>query len=110
MYKGRVTEKSLERFLRQHSEEYQLSRVDETCFKGMLFSSFGRPGGGTQDSGRRGLGFRATTFLADWREQPQKPKLTHDFSKKTGITTGGGESECPERRLGQIALGNIDQR
>jgi len=75
MYKGRVTEKSLERFLRQHSEEYQLSRVDETWFKGMLFSSFGRPGGGTQDSGRRGLGFRATTFLADWREQPPKTKV-----------------------------------
>jgi len=39
---GRVTEKSLEKFLRLHPEEYQLSRVDEAWFKGMLFPSFGR--------------------------------------------------------------------
>jgi hypothetical protein len=41
---GRVTEKSLEKFLRLHPEEYQLSRVDESWFKGMLFPSFGRAG------------------------------------------------------------------
>ncbi len=39
---GRVTERSLERFLRLHPDEYQLSRVDEAWFKGMLFPSFGR--------------------------------------------------------------------
>jgi len=39
---GRVTEKSLEGFLRLHPEEYQLGRVDEPWFKGMLFPSFGR--------------------------------------------------------------------
>jgi hypothetical protein len=38
----RVTERSLERFLRLHPEEYQLNRVDEAWFKGMLFPSFGR--------------------------------------------------------------------
>src|SRR5262245_8157105 len=42
---GRVTERSLERFLRLHPEEYQLSRVDEAWFKGMLFPSFGRLNG-----------------------------------------------------------------
>jgi hypothetical protein len=42
---GRITERSLERLLRQHPEEYQLSRVDEAWFKGMLFPSFGRFGG-----------------------------------------------------------------
>ncbi len=41
---GRITEKSLDKFLRQHPEEYQLSRVDEAWFKGMLFPSFGRFG------------------------------------------------------------------
>lgn len=38
----RVTERSLEKFLRLHPEEYQLSRVDEAWFKGMLFPLFGR--------------------------------------------------------------------
>lgn len=41
---GRVTESSLEKFLRRHPEEYQLSYVDEAWFKGMLFPSFGRSG------------------------------------------------------------------
>jgi hypothetical protein len=67
--KGRVTERSLERFLRQHSEEYQLSRVDEAWFKGMLFPSFGRSRGTTQDSGRRSVGLRVTGFPAGWHEQ-----------------------------------------
>lgn len=39
---GRITELSLRRFLREHSEEYSLSRVDETWFKGMVFPAFGR--------------------------------------------------------------------
>jgi hypothetical protein len=46
---GRITEKSLERFLRLHPEEYQLSRVDEAWFKGMLFPSFGRLGSARQN-------------------------------------------------------------
>ena len=46
---GRVTEKSLERFVRLHPEEYQLSRVDEAWLKGMLFPSFGRPGNPRQN-------------------------------------------------------------
>jgi len=69
LYKGRVTEKSLARFLRQHSEEYPLTRVDEAWFKGMLFPSFGRSCGGTQGSGRRSLGVCAASFPADWHEQ-----------------------------------------
>jgi DNA-binding CsgD family transcriptional regulator len=39
---GRITESSLRRFLCEHSEEYSLSRVDETWFKGMVFPMFGR--------------------------------------------------------------------
>ena len=31
---GRITERSLEKFLRLHPEEYQLSRVDEAWFRG----------------------------------------------------------------------------
>jgi hypothetical protein len=42
---GRVTERSLARFLRVHPEEYRLSRVDEAWFKGILFPSFGQFGG-----------------------------------------------------------------
>lgn len=42
LHNGRVTETSLERLLRLHPEEYQLNRVDESWFKGMLFPSFGR--------------------------------------------------------------------
>src|SRR5262249_30952374 len=39
----RITERSVISFLRRHPEEYQLSRVDEAWFKGLLFPSFGRP-------------------------------------------------------------------
>ncbi len=39
---SRVTEASLIRFIRTQPEEYQLSRVDEAWFKGMLFAGFGR--------------------------------------------------------------------
>ncbi len=39
---SRITEASLIRFIRMHPEEYQLSRVDEAWFKGVLFSEFGR--------------------------------------------------------------------
>ncbi len=38
---GRVTETSMIKFLREHPEEYRLSRVDEAWFKGLLFPSFG---------------------------------------------------------------------
>jgi hypothetical protein len=48
---GRVTEKSVAKFLRLHPEEYQLSRVDEAWFKGMLFPSFGRFGSTRQNVG-----------------------------------------------------------
>ena len=40
---GRVTETTLEKFLRHHPHEYQLSRVDEAWFKGMLFPNFTSP-------------------------------------------------------------------
>jgi DNA-binding CsgD family transcriptional regulator len=39
---SRITEASLSRFIRTHAEEYQLSRVDEAWFKGLLFPEFGR--------------------------------------------------------------------
>lgn len=39
---SRITEASLIRFIRTHAEEYQLSRVDEAWFKGLLFPEFGR--------------------------------------------------------------------
>jgi hypothetical protein len=38
---GRVTETSMIKFLREHPEEYRLSRVDEAWFKGLLFPAFG---------------------------------------------------------------------
>jgi hypothetical protein len=38
----RITEASMVKFLREHPEEYRLSRVDETWFKGLVFPSFGR--------------------------------------------------------------------
>jgi hypothetical protein len=57
---GRITERSLERFLRQHPEEYQLNRVDEAWFKGMLFPSFGRLGVARQNV-RMAAGKNATS-------------------------------------------------
>lgn len=39
---GRISEASMRTFLRRHSEEYSLNRVDEPWFKGMVFPSFGR--------------------------------------------------------------------
>jgi hypothetical protein len=38
---GRVTEPSIIKLLREHPEEYRLSRVDEAWFKGLLFPAFG---------------------------------------------------------------------
>ena len=38
---GRVTEPSIIKFLREHPEEYRLSRVDEAWFKGLIFPAFG---------------------------------------------------------------------
>jgi DNA-binding CsgD family transcriptional regulator len=42
LHNDRITEASMVKFLREHPEEYRLSRVDETWFKGLLFPSFGR--------------------------------------------------------------------
>jgi len=37
---GRVPEQEVARFLRRHPEQYQLNRVDEAWFKGLLFPAF----------------------------------------------------------------------
>lgn len=37
---GRVPEHSVAQFLQRHPEEYQLARVDEAWFKGLVFPSF----------------------------------------------------------------------
>jgi hypothetical protein len=37
---GRVPEHSVAQFLQRHPEEYQLGRVDEAWFKGLVFPSF----------------------------------------------------------------------
>lgn len=37
---GRIPERAVARFLRSHPHEYQLRRVDEAWFKGLLFPSF----------------------------------------------------------------------
>ena len=37
---GRITESGVTRFLRRHPEQYQLNRVDEAWFKGLLFPAF----------------------------------------------------------------------
>ena len=37
---GRIPETSVVRFLRQHPDQYQLSRVDEAWFKGLIFPAF----------------------------------------------------------------------
>jgi len=42
LQQDRVTESGITKFLREHPEEYTLSRVDEAWFKGLLFPSFGR--------------------------------------------------------------------
>lgn len=39
---GRVSEQAVARFLRAHPEQYNLRRVDEAWFKGLLFPVFGR--------------------------------------------------------------------
>jgi len=41
---GRIPEASVARFLRAHSTEYQLARVDEAWFKGVLFPKFNASG------------------------------------------------------------------
>src|SRR5216684_3651398 len=37
---GRIPEPSVARFLRQHPDQYQLSRVEEAWFKGIVFPAF----------------------------------------------------------------------
>jgi hypothetical protein len=37
---GRIPEASVVRFLRQHSDQYHLSRVEEAWFKGLIFPAF----------------------------------------------------------------------
>jgi hypothetical protein len=37
---GRISEACIIRFLRQHSDQYQLSRVNEAWYKGLLFPAF----------------------------------------------------------------------
>jgi hypothetical protein len=39
---GRIPEQCVRRFLRSHAEEYDLKRVDQAWFKGMIFPSFGQ--------------------------------------------------------------------
>jgi len=39
---NRVTEKSVIQFLRSHPREYELSRIDEAWFKGLLFPAFNK--------------------------------------------------------------------
>jgi hypothetical protein len=40
--RGRITEASMLKLIREHPEEYRLNRVDEAWFKGLLFPAFGR--------------------------------------------------------------------
>ena len=37
---GRIPESSVAKFLRQHPDQYQLSRVEEAWFKGLIFPAF----------------------------------------------------------------------
>jgi hypothetical protein len=37
---GRIPERDMIRFRRRHPEQYQLNRVDEAWFKGLLFPAF----------------------------------------------------------------------
>lgn len=55
LQQGRISEASLTKFLRRHPEEYQLSRVDEAWFKGMLFPGFGRQATKAPDHARVAL-------------------------------------------------------
>ncbi len=62
MMQGRIPEASVVKFLRLHSEEYHLGRVDQAWFKGLLFPAFNfaaqrmenakRPGPGHPVAGR----------------------------------------------------------
>jgi len=55
---GRVPEGAVARFLRLHPHEYQLRRVDEAWFKGVLFPAFNSVDGSSHAS--RELGLRST--------------------------------------------------
>ena len=65
---GRVTESSLRRFLCEHSEEYSLSRVDETWFKGMVFPMFGHNVTAPRRIGARP---KEVAAVADWETLEQ---------------------------------------
>ena len=65
---GRISESSVAQFLRAHPEEYQLNRVEEAWFKGLLFPSFNT----VRDSRVRGqatsLTLNSETFSEQWAE------------------------------------------
>jgi len=52
---GRVPEAAVVKFLRLHPYEYQLRRVDEAWFKGLLFPAFNSADASSQASRERGL-------------------------------------------------------
>jgi len=52
---GRIPEISVVRFLRIHPHEYQLGRVDEAWFKGLLFPAFNSAGASPGARHHRGL-------------------------------------------------------
>lgn len=52
---GRIPEAAVARFLRLHPHEYQLRRVDEAWFKGLLFPAFNSADAGAAASRERGL-------------------------------------------------------
>lgn len=66
---GRVSEAAVVRFLRLHPHEYQLRRVDEAWFKGLLFPAFNSADPGAPASVERGF-TQATEFSRKKSNQP----------------------------------------
>jgi DNA-binding MarR family transcriptional regulator len=65
---GRISEASVVKFLRQHSDQYQLSRVDEAWFKGLVFAAFNN----AHQSRTSASHIRAADYVNVSSERPQE--------------------------------------
>jgi hypothetical protein len=78
---GRITEASVVKFLKFHSEEYHLGRVDQAWFKGLLFPAFNFSTArleSVKHAASRGP-------IANPRTDLQRPFVTLEFSPETEL-------------------------
>ena len=83
---GRIPEPAVVRFLRHHPHEYQLRRVNEGWFKGLLFHAFNSAGVSSRTSRERGLN----------REQGSSTQPTAEYDQ---FWRDEADTDLPPKRI-----------